>query len=104
MDIWSQSYDPFGNIFVSAFVAAIPAILLLVLIAVLEVKIHYSALIALAACLVIALTIYHMPVSAAVASTIYGAGYGLFPIGWLVLNIIFLYQLTVKRGLFDILR
>jgi lactate permease len=104
MEIWSQSYDPFGNIFVSAFVAAIPAILLLVLIAVLEVKIHYSALIALAACLVIALAIYHMPVSAAAASTVYGAGYGLFPIGWLVLNIIFLYQLTVKRGLFDILR
>ncbi len=45
-----------------------------------------------------------MPVSAVAASTVYGAAYGLFPIGWLVLNIIFLYQLTVKRGLFDILR
>jgi lactate permease len=104
MEIWSQHYDPFGNIFVSAFVAALPAILLLVLIAVFEVRIHFSALIALAVSLVIALAIYHMPAGTAAASTVYGAAYGLFPIGWLVLNIIFLYQLTVKRGLFDILR
>ncbi len=104
MEIWSQNYDPFGNIFVSALVAAVPAILLIGLIALLEVKIHFAALIALAASLVLALVIYHMPASAVTASTVYGAAYGLFPIGWLVLNIIFLYQLTVKRGLFDILR
>ena len=104
MEIWSQHYDPFGNIFISAFVAAIPALLLLGLIGILEVRIHLAALIALAACLFIAVVVYQMPVSAAAASTIFGAGYGLFPIGWLVLNIIFVYQLTVKKGLFDILR
>jgi lactate permease len=104
MNIWSQVYDPLGNIFVSAVVAAIPAILLLVLIAGFNVRIHFAALIALAACLALSLGLYHMPLAYAASSTIYGAGYGLFPIGWLVLNIIFIYQLTVQRGLFDVLR
>jgi lactate permease len=104
MPIWSQSYDPLGNIFLSALVAAIPAILLLVLVAVCNFRIHLAALIALAACVAIALGMYRMPVAYALAGTIYGAGYGLFPIGWLVLNIIFIYQLTVQRGLFDVLR
>jgi lactate permease len=104
MSIWSQSYDPLGNIFVSALVAAIPALLLLVLIAGFNLRIHLAALVALGACLALAIGVYHMPVAYATASTVYGAGYGLFPIGWLVLNIIFVYQLTVQRGLFDVLR
>ncbi|HEX4086025.1 MAG TPA: L-lactate permease [Chthoniobacteraceae bacterium] len=104
MAIWSQSYDPCGNIFLSASIAAIPAILLLSLVAGLNVRIHIAACAALAACLAIAIGFYHMPSAYAAASTVYGAGYGLFPIGWLVLNIIFVYQLTVKRGLFDVLR
>ena len=104
MEIWSQHYDPFGNIFLSALVAAIPAVLLLGLIAIFEMRIQLAALISLAVCLTISLAVYHMPVATAVASTIYGVGYGLFLIGWLILNIIFFYQLTVKRGLFDTLR
>jgi len=102
--IWSQFYDPLGNIFVSALVAAVPALLLLILIAGFNVRIHLAALVALVACLALAIGLYHMPVAYAVAGTVYGAGYGLFPIGWLVLNIIFIYQLTVHRGLFEILR
>jgi lactate permease len=104
MPTWSQSYDPFGNIFVSAALAAIPAVLLLVLIAVFNVKIHRAALVALAATVAVALGVYHMPVAYAASSLAYGVGYGLFPIGWLVLNVIFVYQLTVRRGLFDVLR
>ena len=104
MAIWSQFYDPLGNIFVSALVAAIPAILLLTLIAGFNVRIHLAALIALAACLALAIGLYHMPVTYAAASAAYGAANGLFPIGWIVLNIIFIYQLTVQRGLFDVLR
>jgi len=104
MPVWSQSYDPLGNIYLSALVAAIPAVLLLTLIAGFNVRIHLAALAALGACLIIAIGLYHMPITYAAASTIYGAGYGLFPIGWLVLNIIFVYQLTVQRGLFDVLR
>jgi lactate permease len=104
MPIWSQVYDPLGNIYLSALVAAIPAVLLLTLIAGFNVRIHFAALAALAACLAIAVGVYHMPVAYAAASTVYGAGYGIFPIGWIVLNIIFTYQLTVQRGLFDVLR
>jgi lactate permease len=104
MPIWSQLYDPLGNIYISALVAAIPAILLLILIAGFNVRIHFAALMALGACLVLAIRLYHMPIAYAASSTVYGAAYGLFPIGWLVLNIIFAYQLTVKRGLFDVLR
>ena len=104
MLIWSQSYNPLGNIFVSALVAAIPALLLLTLIAGFNVRIHLAALCALGACLIQAIALYHMPPSYAVASTIYGAAYGLFPISWLIVNIIFIYQLTVQRGLFDVLR
>jgi lactate permease len=104
MEIWTQHYDPFGNIFLSALVAAVPALLLLVLIALLNVRIHLAALTALAACVAIAIGIYRMPLATAAASTLYGAGFGLFPIGWMVLNIIFIYQLTLRRGHFDILR
>ena len=104
MPIWSQFYDPLGNIFFSALLAAVPAVLLLILIAGFNVRIHLAALAALGACLALAMGFYHMPVAYAAASTIYGAGYGLFPIGWLVLNILFVYQLTVQRGLFDVLR
>ena len=54
--------------------------------------------------LVIAVAVYRMPPGAAAASAIFGAAYGLFPIGWIILNLIFLYQLTVKKGTFAILR
>ena len=104
MQVWPQFYDPLGNIFASAFIAAIPAILLLVLIAGFNVRIHIAALIALGACLALAVGLYRMPVAYALTSAAYGAGNGLFPIGWIVLNVIFVYQLTVRRGLFDVLR
>jgi lactate permease len=104
MPVWSQVYNPLGNLGISAFVAAVPALLLLILIAGFNVRIHRAALIALAACLLVAVGVYRMPVSYAAASAVYGAGYGLFPIGWLVLNIIFFYRLTVQQGHFDVLR
>jgi len=104
MAVWFQVYNPLGNLALSALVAAVPAILLLVLIAVFNVKIHRAAVAALAACLLIAIFVYRMPVGLAAASAIDGAGYGLFPIGWLVLNIIFFYRLTVKQGHFDVMR
>src|SRR5881394_1277324 len=101
---WLQVYDPLGNAALSTLVAALPVVVLLSLIALLQIRIHYAALIGLAVALVIALAVYHMPAPAAAASAIYGAAYGLFPIGWIILNLIFLYQLTVKKGLFDVLR
>src|SRR5206468_654736 len=66
--------------------------------------IHLAALLGLVVALLVALLVYRMPAKAAAGATLYGAAYGLFPIGWIILNLIFLYQLTVQKGLFDILR
>jgi lactate permease len=101
---WTQHYDPFGNAFGSTLVAALPVVVLLSAIAWFKIRIHYAALLGLAVALLVALAVYRMPVSAAAATTLYGALYGLFPIGWIILNLVFLYQLTVDKGLFDVLR
>ncbi len=104
MATWLQHYDPLHNPFLSTLAAALPVVVLLGSIAILRIRIHISALVGLAVALTIALGIYGMPVKAAAATAAFGAGYGLFPIGWIILNLIFLYQLTVKRGLFEVLR
>jgi lactate permease len=101
---WPQTYDPLHNPALSTLVAAVPVVVLLGSIALLRIRIHLSALIGLATALGIALQAYHMPAKTAVAASLYGAAFGLFPIGWIILNVIFLYQLTVKRGLFELLR
>ena len=104
MEHWLQIYNPLGNALLSTLVAALPVVVLLGAIAWLEIRIHLAALLGLAVALAVALAVYHMPLKAAAATTVYGAAYGLFPIGWIILNLIFLYQLTVERGLFDVLR
>lgn len=101
---WAQNYDPFNNPILSTLVAAIPVVVLLGAIAIFEIRIHLAALLGLAVALCVALFGYGMPWDAAAATAIYGGAYGLFPIGWIILNLIFLYQLTVERGLFAILR
>ncbi len=104
MQPWPQNYDPLGNAFLSTLVAALPVVVLLGAIAWLEIKIHLAALLGLGVALAVALVAFHMPVDAALATAGYGAAYGLFPIGWIILNLIFLYQLTVDKGLFAVLR
>ena len=101
---WLQNYNPLQNAFLSTVVAAIPVVVLLAAIAWLQIRIHLAALLGLGCALAIALFVYKMPTSSAMATAVYGAAYGLFPIGWIILNLIFLYQLTVKSGLFDVLR
>src|SRR5262245_25527129 len=101
---WMQNYDPLQQPLLSTLVAALPVVVLLGSIALLHVRIHYAALLGLGVALGVAVFAYGMPVKAAAASALYGAGYGLLPIGWIILNLIFLYQLTVERGLFQILR
>ena len=104
MEIWLQRYDPLHNQALSTILAALPIAVLLASIALLRIRIHFSALLGLGVAMAITLGIYQMPLSAAAASVVFGAAYGLFPIGWIILNLIFLYQLTVKAGLFGILR
>ena len=101
---WAQHYDPLHNATWSTVVAAIPVVVLLAAIAWLRIRVHLAAAAGLAMALLIALFVYHMPITAAGAAAGYGAAFGLFPIGWIILNVIFLYRLTVERGLFAVLR
>jgi lactate permease len=102
--IWLQQYNPLGNAALSTIVAALPVVVLLGSIAGLRLRIHLAASLGLAVALAVVVLVYGMPARLALATTIYGAAYGLFPIGWIILNLIFLYDLTVKKGHFVILR
>jgi len=101
---WSQIYDPLGHPVLSTLLAALPILVLLGSLGLFRVKAHYAALLGLTTSLVVAVVIFRMPGRMILASAAYGGAYGLFPIGWIVLNVIFLYQLTNERGLFDRLR
>jgi lactate permease len=102
--IWPQNYDPLHNVALSTAVAALPILVLLGAIGVFKVRIHFAACLGLTIALTIAVLVFGMPAAAAAATAVYGAAFGLFPIGWIILNLIFLYQLTVDRGLFSLLR
>jgi lactate permease len=102
--IWSQLYDPLGNIWLSTAFAAVPVIVLLGAIGIWEMKAHLAALLGLASALIIAILVFGMPTGMAAMSAVYGAGFGLWPIGWIILNVIFLYQLTAEKGEFDVLQ
>jgi lactate permease len=101
---WAQQYDPLGNLIASALVAAIPVVVLLGLLGLLQVRAYVAALCGLASALVIAVAVFRMPVVLAAWAAAYGAAYGLFPIGWIVLNAIFIYDITVKTGKFEIVK
>jgi lactate permease len=101
---WTQTYDPLGHAWLSTLCAALPIAALLGSLAFLRLRAHTAALIGLGTSLLIATAVFGMPVGMALASAAYGGAFGLLPIGWIVLNVIFLYQLTAERGLFGTLR
>jgi lactate permease len=104
MTPWTQIYSPVaGNIFLSALVAALPVFVLLGFLAK-HVKAHYSAILGLITCLAVAIFVYRMPAGMAGMAAINGALYGLLPIGWIVLNAIFIYDITVKSGDFEVVK
>jgi lactate permease len=101
---WIQIYDPLANPWLSTAAAALPIVLLLVALGVLEWRAHLAALTGLAAALAVSVFIYGMPPRLAAATAIYGAAYGLLPIGWIIVNAVFLYNLTVFTGQFEIVK
>ena len=101
---WQQLYDPFGNAVLSTLVASIPIIALLGLIAWGGIKAHWAALLALSSALAVAIFGFGMPAELAAKASFLGMLTGLFPIGWIVLNVIFLYRLTVANGSFETLQ
>jgi lactate permease len=102
--IWSQNYDPFGSPLLSTIVSALPVVVLLSGIGLFRMRAHIAALAGLATALIIAVFGFHMPMQLAAWAAAFGASYGLLPIGWIIINIIFLYKLTNERGQFDVLR
>ncbi len=101
--LWNQAYDPLGNWILSTIAAALPILILLGTLAFLKIKTHRAALFGLAAALAVAIGVFGMPAGKAAAAAVFGTAYGMFPIGWIILNVLFLYDLVEKKGLFKFL-
>ena len=102
--IWSQNYDPAGNVWVSALVALIPIIFFFIALTKLRLKGYVAGSITVFLALAVALLFYRMPLANALASAVYGFFYGLWPIAWIIVAAVFLYKVSVKTGQFDIIR
>jgi lactate permease len=101
---WAQGYDPLGHWWLSTICAALPVVVLLGTLALFRMKAHYSAFLGLITAILVASGLFHMPIKMASIAAIYGACYGLFPIGWIILNVIFLYRMTCETGRFKVLQ
>ena len=102
--VWTQNYDPMQSLALSTICAAAPVVVMLVSLGLLHVKAHVAAGFGLVTALLIAVFIFGMPVQTAGLAAAFGGAYGLLPIGWIVLNIIFLHRLTEENGLFGVLQ
>ena len=102
--VWTQVYDPLNNPWLSTLCAAIPVVVLLGGLGFFRMAAHWAAILGLISALLVAIVIFGMPVATAGWAAADGALFGLLPIGWIVLNIIFLYQLTLHKGYFKILQ
>ncbi len=101
---WHQVYDPLSSVGLSTLVAALPIIILLGGLALFRLRAHVAALLGLGASLLTAVLVFTMPAGMALRTAGLGAAYGLFPIGWIILNVIFLYDLTVEKGHFKVMQ
>jgi len=102
--LWQQNYDPAGNIWISALVALIPIVFFFLALTKLRLKGWQAGTVTVLLSLGVALFFYRMPVSAALASAVYGFFYGLWPIAWIIVAAVFLYKISVKTGQFDVIR
>jgi lactate permease len=101
---WNQVYDPVGHWLFSTLLAALPIFVLLGTLAFLRLKAHWAAVLGLSSALAIAIFVFGMPAGKGLTVAVLGAAYGLFPIGWIILNVIFLYTLANEKGYFKILQ
>jgi len=101
--VWQQVYYPLSP-WLSTLLAAVPVVVLLGTLAFFHLAAHWAAILGLISALVIAIFVYQMPADMAASSALLGGLFGLLPIGWIVLNIIFLYQLTKDKGYFQVLQ
>src|SRR5436309_10874188 len=102
--MWNQIYNPLGNTALSTTAAALPVVTLLVLIASGKVKAHIAAILRVLLANTIATAVYAMPAGMSLRASLLGVVVGFFPIGWIVLNVIFLYRVTVETGRFELLK
>ena len=101
---WTQVYDPLGHWWLSTLVAALPIVVLLGLLAGLKVRAHLCAIAGAATSILCAILVFGMPGRLAVTSFFYGAGFGLLKIVWIVIAAVYLYDITVETGQFDIMK
>ena len=101
---WTQNYDPLGHWWLSTLVAALPIIVLLGLLAGLKVRAHLCAVAGAATAVLCAIFVFHMPAQTAVSSFAYGAAFGLLKIVWIVIAAVFLYDISVETGQFEIMK
>ncbi|MCP3374753.1 L-lactate permease [Bradyrhizobium cajani] len=102
--MWNQIYDPLNSAALSTIAAAVPVVSLLVMIASGRVKAHIAAVIAVIITNLITIFVFTMPAGMSIRASALGIVTGFFPIGWIVLNVIFLYQVTVSTGRFELLK
>jgi lactate permease len=101
---WTQNYDPLGHWWLSTLVAALPILVLLGLLAGFKVRAHLCAIAGAATAIICAAIVFGMPVRLAAASFFYGAGFGLLKIVWIVVAAVFLYDISVETGQFEIMK
>ncbi|MDR2123793.1 MAG: lactate permease LctP family transporter [Desulfovibrio sp.] len=104
MNTWTQVYEPVGGILVSALIAAIPLILLFYMLAVRRTPGHYAAIVGTLSALILSVVVWQMPVTMAVSATIMGMCFGIFPIIWIVITAVWVYNMTVECGEFETIK
>ncbi len=104
MEVWQQVYDPIGNIWLSSAIAALPIAFFFLALIKLKLKGHIAATLTVGIALLVALFLYRMPIDRALAAVVYGFFYGLWPIAWIIIAAVFVYQISVKTGQFDVIR
>jgi lactate permease len=104
MPTWTQIYDPFGHWWLSALVAALPIVVLFTMMAGFRVKPHWAALSGAATAVLVACLVFHMPVSLAAGSFLFGVSTGLLNIVWIVVAAVYLYDIAVSTGDFEIMK